>query len=102
MADALLRVVSAGPQSTVQDGGRPGLMRYGVPASGPMDRKALAAASLAPGNDPSGIWIIGRSPTAILLPDPARPLRREDGDRVRFRRIDRADHQALAPQVPHG
>ena len=102
MADALLRVVSAGPQSTVQDGGRPGLMRYGVPAFGPLDSKVLAAASLALGNDRSGIWIIAHSPTAILLPDPARPLRREEGDPVRFRRIARADHQALAPQVPHG
>ena len=95
-------ITGAGPPTTVQDGRHPGPMRSGVPAFGPMDRKALAAASLAPGNDPSGIWIIGRSPTAILLADPARPLRREDGDRVRFRRIARADHQALAPQVPHG
>ena len=102
MAEASLMVTFAAPHTTVQDGRHLGLMRNGVPACGPMDRKALAAANLAPGNDPSGIWIIGRSPTAILLPDPARPLRREDGDRVRFRRIDRADHQALAPQVPHG
>ena len=92
----------AGPQSTVQDGRHPGLMRNGVPAFSPMDRKALAAANLTLGNDPSGIWIIGRSPNAILLADSAQPLRREDGDRVRFRRIARADHQALAPQVPHG
>ena len=83
MVDALLRVVSAGPQSTVQDGGRPGLMRYGVPASGPLDSKMLAAASLALGNDRSGIWIIGRSPTAMLLADPARPLRLKDGEGVR-------------------
>ena len=102
MADALLRVVSAGPHTTVQNGGRPGPMRSGVPAFGPLDRKALAAANLAPGNDRSGIWIIGRSATAMLLADPARPLRREEGDPVRFRRIPRADHQALAPQVPHG
>ena len=102
MVEARLMITGAGLPTTAQDGRHPGLMRLGVPASGPLDRKALAAASLAPGNDPSGIWIIAHSPTAMLLADPAQPLRREDGDRVRFRRIGRADHQALAPQVPHG
>ena len=104
-------VTVAGPQSTVQDGRHPGLMRLGVPASGPMDRKALAAASLALGNDPgapridvspggpvragvsgslttavavggespTGWWIIAHSPTAMLLADPALPVRLEDG-----------------------
>lgn len=48
-----LQVLSAGPQVTVQDGGRPGLMRFGVPASGAMDRKALMLANLALGNPPS-------------------------------------------------
>lgn len=42
---AVLRVHRAGPFVTVQDGGRPGLMRYGVPRSGPMDRFAHAAAN---------------------------------------------------------
>ena len=32
-------------------GGR-GMMRYGVPASGPMDRKALVIANTALGNPP--------------------------------------------------
>jgi inhibitor of KinA len=39
---------------------------------------------------PTGWWNIGRSPTPILLDDPARPFLMEVGDRVRFRRIDRA------------
>ena len=42
---AVLRVRRAGPFVTVQDAGRPGLMRYGVPLSGPMDRFAHAAAN---------------------------------------------------------
>lgn len=57
MAEALLRVVQAGPHVTVQDGGRFGAMRFGVPASGPMDRKALIVANSALGNAPGAAGI---------------------------------------------
>jgi biotin-dependent carboxylase-like uncharacterized protein len=50
MAQAHLKVAFAGPHVSVQDGGRPGMMRFGVPASGAMDRKALAIANVALGN----------------------------------------------------
>lgn len=50
MADATFLVRRAGPLVTVQDGGRPGLMRFGVPASGPMDRGSFAIANIALGN----------------------------------------------------
>jgi biotin-dependent carboxylase-like uncharacterized protein len=50
MAGALFRILHAGPQVSVQDGGRRGLMRYGVPASGPMDRAAFAIANTSLGN----------------------------------------------------
>ena len=43
---------------------------------------------------PTGWWIIGRSPTPILLPDPAKPFLFDVGDRVRFNRIDRATFDA--------
>jgi biotin-dependent carboxylase-like uncharacterized protein len=46
---AALRICSAGPGVTVQDGGRPGYLRYGVTPAGPMDAGALAAANLAVG-----------------------------------------------------
>lgn len=52
MTRAILRVVAAGPLCSVQDRGRAGLLRYGVPASGPMDRAALAFANHALGNPP--------------------------------------------------
>ena len=52
MAEAVFGVAHAGPHVTVQDGGRPGMMRYGVPASGPMDRMALRIANAALGNPP--------------------------------------------------
>lgn len=50
MTTARLRITHAGPHVSYQDGGRPGLMRFGVPASGPMDRTAHAAANLSVGN----------------------------------------------------
>ncbi|HEY1944986.1 MAG TPA: biotin-dependent carboxyltransferase family protein [Roseiarcus sp.] len=50
MAAAGLVVSSVGPLVTIQDRGRPGLMRYGVPASGPMDRAAFEIANAALGN----------------------------------------------------
>jgi allophanate hydrolase len=53
MTGARLVVRAAGPHCTVQDAGRPGMGRFGVPASGPMDRIAFAAANRALGN-PAG------------------------------------------------
>ncbi len=46
-----LQVLFAGPHVTWQDRGRPGLMRFGVPASGPMDRAAFDIATRAAGSD---------------------------------------------------
>lgn len=50
MSDAILAVGFAGPLVSVQDAGRFGFMRFGVPASGPMDALAFAAANAALGN----------------------------------------------------
>ncbi|MEI6644272.1 MAG: biotin-dependent carboxyltransferase family protein [Novosphingobium sp.] len=44
---ALLRIEAAGPLTSVQDAGRRGAMRFGVPRSGPIDRLAFAAALAA-------------------------------------------------------
>ena len=52
MSDAILSISFAGPHVSVQDGGRPGMMRYGVPRSGPLDRRSFAAANIALGNAP--------------------------------------------------
>lgn len=43
---------------------------------------------------PTGWWIIGRSPTAVLTGDTARPFLFDVGDKVRFRRISRAEYEA--------
>ncbi len=45
-----LLVRAAGPGVTVQDGGRPGWLRFGVTAAGPMDPLAFATANRALGN----------------------------------------------------
>jgi len=50
MADARLTVRACGPLVSVQDAGRFGMLRFGVPASGPMDRFAHTAAHAALGN----------------------------------------------------
>lgn len=43
---------------------------------------------------PTGWWIIGRSPAQILTADPKRPFLFDVGDKVRFRRISRAEFDA--------
>lgn len=48
--DASLRIISAGPGTTLQDGGRHFYLRYGITAAGPMDALAHATANLAVGN----------------------------------------------------
>jgi biotin-dependent carboxylase-like uncharacterized protein len=46
-----LIIASIGPASSVQDGGRHGAQRYGLPPSGAMDRLGLAAANCLVGNE---------------------------------------------------
>jgi biotin-dependent carboxylase-like uncharacterized protein len=47
-----LLIISIGPASSIQDGGRPGAQRYGLTPSGAVDRLALAAANALVGNPP--------------------------------------------------
>jgi 5-oxoprolinase (ATP-hydrolysing) subunit C len=49
-SEVILRVLSAGPGATLQDGGRHCYLRFGVTAAGPMDPLAHATANLAVGN----------------------------------------------------
>ncbi len=48
-----LTVVDAGPQTTVQDRGRPGWAHLGVPRAGALDRPAADLANRLVGNEPS-------------------------------------------------
>src|SRR2546426_678024 len=49
----MIRILDAGPQTTVQDLGRPGQLRVGIPPSGPMDRDAFVIANRLVLNDPN-------------------------------------------------
>lgn len=66
MTTAVLSVGFAGPHVTVQDAGRPGRMRFGVPLSGPMDRLSFVAAHAALG-DPAGAPAIEISVGGLML-----------------------------------
>ncbi len=46
----MIRVLDPGPQTTVQDGGRRGQLRYGIPPSGPVDARSFAFANRLVGN----------------------------------------------------
>jgi biotin-dependent carboxylase-like uncharacterized protein len=49
---ASLRVIEPGVAATLQDGGREGYQRFGVPVSGALDRVSLAIANILVGNPP--------------------------------------------------
>jgi biotin-dependent carboxylase-like uncharacterized protein len=46
----VIRVLEPGPQTTVQDAGRTGQLRYGIPPSGPVDRASFVLANRLVGN----------------------------------------------------
>ncbi len=57
----MFEVIDGGPQSTIQDVGRPGYLATGMPTSGAADRFALAIANLLVGNDPGERYLVGRN-----------------------------------------
>lgn len=79
----MIRILDAGAQTTVQDLGRPGQLRYGVPPSGPVDRAAFVVANRLVGN-PDGAaglecTVLGprfevRAPRALALTGALMPL----------------------------
>jgi len=48
---------------------------------------------------PGGFWILGRTPLALYAPDASEPTLLRPGDRVRFRRIDRAEYDSIGAAV---
>jgi biotin-dependent carboxylase-like uncharacterized protein len=69
-----LRVLAAGLQTTVQDLGRPGYQRQGIPPSGPLDHVGLRAANLLVGNTPgtAALEIAYAGPTLAVEADSVR------------------------------
>jgi antagonist of KipI len=47
----MIKILEPGPLTTVQDAGRPGKLRYAIPPSGPVDRRAFVIANRLVGND---------------------------------------------------
>lgn len=65
-----IRVLRAGPLATLQDAGRRGVLRYGLSASGPMDRGAFQRA---------GDWVGGAGGTGIEFTSAGISFAVEDG-----------------------
>ena len=66
-----LEILEAGLLTTVQDAGRCGWLRYGVPPSGPLDAVAFQAANVLVGNPPeaAGLEITWSGPTLRITRD---------------------------------
>jgi biotin-dependent carboxylase-like uncharacterized protein len=58
----MFEVIGGGPQTTVQDLGRPGFLHTGMPPSGAFDSFSLRVANLLVGNNPGGRYLVGRDP----------------------------------------
>jgi biotin-dependent carboxylase-like uncharacterized protein len=71
---AHLRVIAPGLMTTVQDLGRPGYQRLGVPPSGPLDHVSMRAANLLVGNPPGTavLEIAYAGPTLAVAADSVR------------------------------
>jgi len=90
-----LVVVRIGPMATIQDDGRPGFARYGVPASGALDFETMHAAMAAVHADsaielpllPATFRAIGRVRVAIDY-EPAFDV--QDGEMLDVPRVERA------------
>ena len=63
----VFEVLDGGPQSTIQDVGRPGYLATGMPPSGAADRFALGVGNLLVGNDPGERYLVGRRPRSAGL-----------------------------------
>jgi 5-oxoprolinase (ATP-hydrolysing) subunit C len=87
---AALRILNPGMASTLQDCGRFGYQRFGVPVSGALDPVSLKIANMLAGNEPCtpGVEILGSGlqvqveadSVAIALAGTAAPFRLEGGN----------------------
>jgi allophanate hydrolase subunit 2 len=57
----MFEVLAGGPQTAIQDVGRPGYLATGMPPSGAADRFALGIANLLVGNDPGERYLVGKT-----------------------------------------
>jgi inhibitor of KinA len=108
--EAVIEAHLSGAYSVFMYGFAPGYAYLaGVPPLIQLPRKAAAVRGVAAGSVlvagpqclvttltmPTGWWIIGRSPTRILNDDEGRPFLFDIGDHVAFKRIGRAEFDAV-------
>ncbi len=93
-------VAAAGFATTIQDAGRSGWQRFGVPVSGALDRIALAAANIVAGNPPdtAGLECLYAGCTLILDGDSARVALAGDGAMLE---IAGADASGAVRSIPN-
>lgn len=103
-----LKILKPGLLTTVQDAGRPGFMKYGIPLCGAMDQRSMRAANSLLGNTPGAavLEITMTGPEFVALTDisvavtgarfdvlingastKAEVLSLAEGDRVKFSRL---------------
>ena len=80
MSAETLEILEPGILTTVQDGGRYGYQRFGVPVSGAMDAFAMRAANILVGNDEGYFALVGQTaePEWCVLDEIAPPDFDED------------------------
>jgi inhibitor of KinA len=106
--DAVIAAHLAGSYDVSMYGFAPGYAYLaGVPEPIHLPRKPAAIRGVAAGSViiagpqclittltmPTGWWVIGRSPMKILTGNPARPFLFDVGDRIKFKRISRAEYE---------
>ena len=104
-----LRVITPGLATTVQDAGRVGWQRFGIPVSGALDRVALAAANIVVGNaaDAAAFECFYQGPTVEVQGASARiavagagaALELADANGEPVRRVAALQSVALGPGV---
>jgi antagonist of KipI len=79
----MIRILDPGPLTTVQDAGRAGQLRYAIPPSGPVDRRAFLIANRLVGNEDGaaalectlmGARFEAQAPCAIAVTGAAMPV----------------------------
>src|SRR5712691_13311346 len=83
MSCEMIQIIEPGALTTVQDLGRRGHLRYGIPPSGPIDRQAFVVANRLAGNPDGaaglectvlGPRFVAEAPCAIAVTGAAMPL----------------------------
>ena len=92
---AMLKIIEPGLQTTVQDLGRTGYQRFGIPVSGALDNVALRVANAIVGNRPdeAALEVLFTGPTLEVHADSVRVAVASDGAAIEVhgrpaRRID--------------